>query len=318
MESNKVAVVALGGNAISPGGETDTIHNQFRQTRKSLASIVELIRGGYRLVITHGNGPQVGNAMLRVEMARGKAPELPVGVCVADVAGGMGYMIEQSLQNRLHREGIDKKVTTIITQVLVDRDDPAMARPSKYVGSFYIEGEADKLCDEMSWVMGREKEVEKGWRRLVLSPLPSKVLSAGIIKLLVESGIIVITAGGGGIPVYIEEDEALEGIDGVVDKDRTSAVLGNEIGADLFIILTDVGKVALNYGTESQVDIDVMTIAQANEHLAAGQFPPGNMGPKIEAAIDFLKKGGKKVIIASIRDAYKAVEGRAGTMIVPV
>ncbi len=316
MKTSKVAVVALGGNAISPLGETDTIYNQFRHTRESLASIVELIREGYRLVITHGNGPQVGNAMLRVEMARGKAPELPVGICVADVSGGMGYMIEQSLQNRLLLEGIDRQVATVLTQVIVDRNDPEMAKPSKFVGSFYTEREATALRKEMSWEMGKEKNAERGWRRLVLSPLPCKVLSAGIIKMLVDAGIIVVTAGGGGIPAYIQEDGTLEGVDGVIDKDRTSAVLGSEIGADLLVILTDVGKVALNFGTESQTDIDEMTVSQAAAYLAAGHFPSGNMGPKIKAAIDFLEKGGKKVVIASLAEAYDAVEGKAGTYIV--
>ena len=315
MAEKRVTVVALGGNAISPGGEVDTIPNQFRHTRESLGSVVELIREGSRLVITHGNGPQVGNAMLRVEMARGRAPELPVGICVADIAGGMGYMIEQSLQNRLHCDGIDREVTTLITQVIVDGDDPSMANPRKFVGVRYSEKEARVLMEEMGWKMGRDGK--NGWRRVVPSPLPRKVVSAGIIKRLVESGIIVVTAGGGGIPVYVEEDGTLEGVDGVVDKDRTAAVLGSEIGAKLLVILTDVGKVAIDYGTEEQKDLDVINVMQAVQYFEDGQFPPGNMGPKIEAAIDFLKNGGERVVIASISEAYEAVEGRAGTQILP-
>ncbi len=315
MTGKKVAVVALGGNAISPVGEVDTIPNQFRHTRESLGSIVELVREGYQLVITHGNGPQVGNAMLRVEMTRGKAPEIPIGVCVADIAGGMGYMIEQSLQNRLCHEGIDREVVTVITQVIVDRDDPSMENPGKYVGAHYSEEDARVLVDEMNWIMKRDGEL--GMRRVVSSPLPRKVVSAGIVRGLVESGIIVITAGGGGIPVYIQEDGSLEGVDAVIDKDRTAAVLGNEIGAKLLVILTDIGKVAIDYGTDKQKDLDEMSVTQAVQYFNDDQFPPGNMGPKIEAAIGFLKNGGERVVIASISEAYDAVEGMAGTNILP-
>ncbi len=316
MTENRVAVVALGGNAISPDGEIDTIPNQFRHTRESLASIVELIRDGYRLVVTHGNGPQVGNAMLRVEMARDKAPELPIGICVADTAGGMGYMIEQSLQNRLIHEGIDRVVATLITQVIVDRNDPSMAEPGKFVGVRYTEGEARKLSEELGW---RMKEVKPSvWRRVVPSPIPKKVVSADIIRRLVEAGIIVVTAGGGGIPVYVETDGTLEGVDSVIDKDRTSAILGVEIGAELLVILTNIRKVAIHFGTDRQEDIDTINLEQAVHYFEEDHFPSGNMGPKIEAAIDFLEGGGERVVIASIDEAYEAVEGRAGTHIVPV
>jgi carbamate kinase len=313
LTEKKVAVVALGGNAISPPGEVDTIPNQFQHTRESLGSIVELVREGYQLVITHGNGPQVGNAMLRVEMTRGKAPELPIGVCVADIAGGMGYMIDQSLQNRLNHEGIDREVATVITQVVVDADDPSMENPGKYVGAHYSEEDARALVEEMNWNMKQDGKL--GMRRVVSSPVPRNVVSAGIVRRLVESGIIVITAGGGGIPVYIEGDGSLEGVDAVIDKDRTAAVLGTDIGAKLLVILTDVRKVAVDYGTEKQNDLDEMSMTQAVQYLKDGQFPPGNMGPKIEAAIGFLKNGGERVVIASISEAYDAVEGMAGTQI---
>jgi len=312
---NRVAVVALGGNAISPRGERDTIPNQFRHTRESLASIVELIRGGYLLAITHGNGPQVGYAMLRVEMARGKVPELPVGICVADIAGGMGYMIEQSLQNRLHREGIRREVITLVTQVIVDRDDPSMTNPRKYVGAYYSEQEAGRLMGETGWKMSPDGK--KGWRRVVPSPAPRKIVSAHVIRRMVEEGIIVVTAGGGGVPVCVEADGTYEGVDGVVDKDRASAVLGTEIGASLLVILTEVSRVALNFGKPGQVDLDKITAAEASSYLKEGHFPAGNMGPKIEAAIDFLGHGGDRVVIASIEEAFEAVEGRAGTQIVP-
>ncbi len=315
MMSGKLAVVALGGNAISPGREVDTIANQFHHSRESLGSVVRLIREGYNLAITHGNGPQVGNAMMRVEMARAVAPELPVGICVADVAGGMGYMIEQSLGNRLLLEGIERDIVTIITQVVVDRDDPSMTNPNKFVGLHYTEREAKKLVEEMGWDMRREGE--SGWRRVVPSPLPRRVLSAGVIKRLADDGIIVVTAGGGGVPAYVENDGTLEGVDGVIDKDRTSAILASEIGASLLVILTDTKKVYLHFGTESQEEIDVMDIHQAAAYLEEGHFPRANMGPKIEAAIDFLQRGGEGVVIASIGEAFEAVEGRAGTRIVP-
>jgi carbamate kinase len=309
------AVVALGGNAISPKKEPDTIANQFRHTRESLGGIVDLIRKGYRIAITHGNGPQVGNAMLRVEMARGRAPELPLGICVADVAGGMGYMIEQSLQNRLRYEGIDRRVATVITQVIVDRNDPSLLDPNKFVGARYDEDEADRLRQEMGWRM--EADGEWGCRRVVPSPLPGQVLSADIIRMLVESDVIVVTAGGGGVPVYVEEDGTFEGLDAVVDKDRTSAILALEIGAELLVILTDVSRVALDYGKETQKDIDRMTLSEASRYLKEGHFPRGTMGPKIKAAIDFLSGGGEEVIIASIHEAFEAVEGMEGTHIVP-
>jgi carbamate kinase len=316
MTENRVAVVALGGNAISPDGEIDTVPNQFRHTRESLVSIVELIREGYRLVVTHGNGPQVGNAMLRVEMARDKAPELPIGICVADTAGGMGYMIEQSLQNRLIYEGIDREVATLITQVIVDKDDPSMTDPWKFVGVHYSEEEARKLTEEMGWQMKQVKS--SAWRRVVPSPIPRKVVSADIIRRLVEAGIIVVTAGGGGIPVYVETDGTLEGVDSVIDKDRTSAILGVEIRAELLVILTNIRKVAIHFGTDRQEDLDTINLEQAIQYFEEGHFPSGNMGPKIEAAVDFLKGGGERVVIASIDEAFEAVEGRAGTQIVPV
>ena len=265
-------------------------------------------------MITHGNGPQVGNAMLRVEMAREKAPELPIGICVADTAGGMGYMIEQSLQNRLLLEGIDRRVATVITQVVVDRDDPSMTEPMKFVGARYSEEEARVLTAEMGWRM--REEGNSVWRRVVPSPVPRRVVSADIVRHLVEDGVIVVTAGGGGIPVYVEADGTYEGVDAVIDKDRTSAVLARDIGARLLVILTDVPKVALHFGTERQKDLDLLDLDEAVRYLEEGHFPSGSMGPKVEAAIDFLRGGGERVVIGSIDEAFESVEGRAGTQIV--
>lgn len=314
-KGTKTAVVALGGNAITKKGVPDTIANQFEHTRQSLAGIVPLIEDGYGLVITHGNGPQVGNALLRVEAARGMAPILPIGICVADTEGGMGYMIEQSLQNRLRREGIERGVVTIVTQVLVDKDDPSIKDPSKYVGQFYEYDEARKFAKERGWTV--KKDSDRGWRRVVPSPIPYKTINAEAIKILVERDYVVIAAGGGGVPAYVDENGDYEGVDAVVDKDRASALLAGEIGADLLIILTGVDKVALNFGKLDQRFLDRVTFSEMKKYAEEGHFPPGSMGPKIEAALSFLEGGGDEVIITSIEKAYDAVEGDEGTRIVP-
>lgn len=311
----KTAVVALGGNAITRKEEEDTITRQFANTRESLGGIVELIRDGYNLAVTHGNGPQVGNAILRVELARGKAPLLPLGVCVADTEGGMGYMIEQSLQNRLRKEGIRRDVVTIVTQVIVDRNDPSIREPTKFIGQFYTRQEAKKHAKAKGWVVKEDRP--KAWRRVVSSPIPLEIVEKKTIKSLVEKGVIVIAAGGGGVPVCVERNGSLEGLDAVIDKDRASAVLARDIDAELLLILTEVEKVALNFGTLLQIDLDKLTVEEARKYQKEHHFPPGSMGPKIEAAIQFLESGGKEVIITSIPKAYDAVKKKtAGTRMV--
>lgn len=308
----KKAVIALGGNAISTTGKED-IHEQFTNTRRSLGGIVELVQEGFNLAITHGNGPQVGNALLRVERTADKIPALPLGIIVADTEGGMGYMIEQSLQNRLHRLGIKRSVITIVTQVVVDPDDPSIVNPTKFVGPFYTKRQAENLRRYFNWVI--KKDANKGYRRVVPSPVPRRIVNRKIIQQLVDQGAIVVAVGGGGIPVYTESDGTYEGVDAVVDKDRASAVLAHDIGARTLLILTNVEHVFLNYDKPDQKKLECMTVEEARRYLEDGQFPPGNMGPKIEAAIMFIKNGGDEVIITSPDKAKQALWGYAGTRI---
>jgi carbamate kinase len=311
-----VAVVALGGNAISSPDETDTITNQFRHTRDALVGVVDLVRRGYRVAVTHGNGPQVGNALLRVELAKGKAPVLPLGVIVADTEGGMGYMIEQCLQNMLlRRGGLRHEVVTVVSQVLVDPKDPALLNPTKFIGQFYSEEEAKRLAASEGWAV--KPYGERGWRRVVGSPDPLQILNGPTIKQLITMDKIVIAAGGGGIPVYRESDGWLEGVDAVIDKDRASAILALDIGAQELFILTETEYVALDFGKVNQRNLRRVTLSEIVRHDAEGHFPPGNMGPKIEAAIKFLRKGGRRVIICALSKFMESLDGKSGTTIVP-
>ena len=311
---SKTAVVALGGNAIGTTGRED-IHQQFANTRKSLSGILELVKEGYQLAITHGNGPQVGNALLRVERTMDTIPALPLGVIVADTEGGMGYMIEQSLQNKLHREGISRKVVTIVTQMIVDRNDPSILNPTKPIGPFYTKEQAERLAKINGWII--KEDAGRGFRRLVPSPIPTEIVEKDIIKFLVQSGTIVIAAGGGGAPVYVEEDGTYEGVDAVVDKDRASAVLARDIGAEALVILTSVDKVCLNYMNPDERPLSWVSVTEVKRYMAEGHFPQGSMGPKIGAAIQFLEAGGKQVIITSPGLIKEALEGKAGTKFIP-
>ena len=312
---NRTVVVALGGNAITREFEEGNIYQQFANTRRSLVSVLEMIAEGYRMILTHGNGPQVGNALIRVEECRHLVPPIPLGVLVADTEGGMGYMIEQSLQNMLHRRGIRKKVITLLNQVVVDKNDPSILNPTKFVGPFFKTADLKRLRSERGWVMKRDST--RGWRRVVPSPIPLEIVEMDTIRYLLDAGCVLIACGGGGIPVYIEEDRTYEGIDGVIDKDRVAAVLARDVGAHELHLLTVVDKVALNFGTPEQVDLDRITASRMREHLEDGEFPPGSMGPKIEAALQFLEEGGEEVMISSVERATEARHGKTGTRIVP-
>ena len=316
MDHKKIIVVALGGNAISQQFEEGNIHQQFAHTRQSLKGVVELIAQDYRVLVTHGNGPQVGNALIRVEESRNLVPVLPLGVIVADTEGGMGYMIEQCLQNKMRDRGIFREVATIVTQILVNPDDPSISDPSKFVGPFYDNEKVEEMRNRPGWVL--KEDPGRGWRRVVPSPIPIEIVAKKIIKLLVENDIVVIAAGGGGIPVYIDKKNGwYEGIDAVIDKDLASAILARDVNADELMILTAVEKVALNFKKPNQKDLDTISLQEAKRYLDDGHFPAGSMGPKIKAAINFLESGGKRVIITSIEKSVEAVHGKAGTTILP-
>ena len=314
-ERGPVAVVALGGNAITREFEEGNIKQQFANTRRALTGVVDLVEHGYRLAITHGNGPQVGNALIRVEATRNIVPPIPLGVLVADLEGGMGYMIAQTMQNKLAARHIGRSVVVVLAQTLVAKDDPSISNPTKFVGPFYKQEDVERLRTERGYVI--KEDPGRGFRRVVASPKPLEVIEAASIRQLVEQGTIVITVGGGGIPVYWKESGQLEGVDAVIDKDRASAVLAREIKAEELFIFTSVDKVALNYKKANQVNLDTLTTKDAKRYLDQGQFPAGSMGPKIEAAVDFLQHGGKRVLICSIDNIHDALAGNAGTEILP-
>jgi len=306
----RLAVVAIGGNSITRSGQRGTIPEQFANTRETSRHIAGMIERGYDVVVTHGNGPQVGNILLRAELAVTVLPPLPLDTCGADSQGGMGYMIQQVLGDVLRERGIRKDAVTVVTQVLVDRDDPAFGRPTKPIGPFYTREEAGRKQYEQGWSVVEDSN--RGWRRVVPSPMPKRVIEAASIKALLASGAVVIAAGGGGIPV-VEEDGHLKGVEAVIDKDHASRLLGNEIGARLLLISTAVEQVALNHGTPDERRLSRLSVADARKHLAEGQFPSGSMGPKIQAGIDFLEGGGEEVIITSPECIALALDGKSGT-----
>jgi carbamate kinase len=308
-----ILVVALGGNAITREEDTGTIPEQFENTRISLGPVADLIAGGRKVVLTHGNGPQVGNYLIRVERARDEVPVLPLPIIVADLQGGMGYMIAQVLGDLLARGSRPRLVTTVLTRVRIDETDPSLRDPSKFVGPFYEEQEAHRLAEQRRWTI--KQDSNRGWRRVVPSPLPLEIVEAEVIRDLIDRGVIVVAAGGGGIPVRRTEQGSWEGIDGVIDKDRASAVLARDIGASELLILTGVPAVALDFGTPQQRDLRRLTRMEAQRYLEQGQFPPGSMGPKIEAALTFLEGGGRRVYIGALDRAAAVLEGRCGTLL---
>ena len=306
------AVIALGGNALAPAGEKSTIYDQFRHARESLGPIVDLARDGWNLCVVHGNGPQVGDELVRNESARREASPLPLGVLVAATAGWIGYMVQQSIENALRCAGSTRDVATIITQVHVCADDPALKSPTKFIGQALSAERADEMRREGHAV----KEDGRGnLRRVVGSPAPQAIHELRIIRRLVEEGTLVIACGGGGAPIYDDPVKGWEGIDAVVDKDLAAAVLARDLGATLLLILTDVDAVYANWGTSQQQPLRRLTADAAAEMDRAGAFGEGSMAPKIRAAIDFARRTGGRAIITELSRGREAVRGEAGTTI---
>jgi len=309
-------VVALGGNAILQPGQKGTAQEQMENIDTACEHLKDIISSGkYRVVITHGNGPQVGNVLLQNEAASSLVPVMPLDVCGAATQGTIGYMIQQTLANRLRAAGLKHNITTVVTQVIVDENDPAFKKPTKPVGSFYSKEEAQQLRRDRGWVI--VKDSGRGYRRVVPSPKPLKIQETRIIKDMLDSGEIVIAVGGGGIPVVREKDRSLRGIEAVIDKDLATERLAEDIHAEVFMVLTDVKQVMLNYGEVDEVGIARMTVAEAENYLREGQFGEGSMKPKVEAGVNFIKAGGEKMIITALNKAPKALEGKAGTIIIP-
>ena len=313
MANSKIVMIALGGNALSLKSETGTITQQFRHTKSSLKRVMHFVRANYNICITHGNGPQVGAELSRNEIAAEKIPPLPFGVLVANTQGAMGYMIQQSLQNALYSEDSNREVVSFISQMKVNGGDPEIGNPSKFIGVSYTNDKARKYMSKYGWEM---REQEPGlWRRVVPSPDPLYIFNGKSIKHLVDFGTIVIAGGGGGIPAYNLEDGSLEGLNGVIDKDMTAALLGRIIKAQELFIITDVDNIYLNFKTDSQKIIRNTTAKDVEQWLKDGQFWRGTMEPKIKAALYFLNHHGKEVIITSIDNIEKAIKKKAGTRI---
>ncbi|MGQ9477118.1 MAG: carbamate kinase [Candidatus Bipolaricaulia bacterium] len=310
----ELVVVALGGNAILQPGQRGTFAEQMANVRITCEQLAEMVVSGrYKLVITHGNGPQVGNILLQNELAKEVAAPMPLDVCGAESQGLIGYMIQQTLHNILAERGHEEiPIATIVTQVIVDKDDPAFRNPSKPVGPFYSETEAKRLAAEKSYHV--KEDAGRGWRRVVPSPDPKAIVEKEAIRTLLENRTIVIASGGGGIPV-IREGGRLIGVEAVIDKDLAGERLAADVGAQTFLILTDVEQVKLHYKTLKERPISNMTLEEAKRYYAEGHFAPGSMGPKVRAAIRFIESGGKRAIITSLGKALLALEGRAGTTI---
>jgi carbamate kinase len=304
-------VIALGGNAVIKKYQRGTVYEQFANARASLKDVVPLVQEGYELIITHGNGPQVGNILIRVEESIETAYDLPLGVCVAESQGEMGYMIAQTLQNFFILNKIEKEVISLLTQVVVDPDHPATFTPSKPIGP-YLDAEQVKSLEERK--IPYIDDAGRGLRRIVPSPIPLKVVEGKLIRRLLDEGVLVVAAGGGGMPVYVDHRGCFEGVDAVVDKDLASSLLATEVDADEFIILTATDKVSLNYQKPDQVDLDRLTVGEARKYQDEGHFPPGSMGPKIDSAVRFLEAGGSRVIITSAERLLDAVQGMSGTL----
>ncbi|MBP1647559.1 MAG: carbamate kinase [Bacteroidetes bacterium] len=308
-----LVLVAVGGNALIRGNQKGTAQEQFENAVDTAAAVVRLLRAGHRVVLTHGNGPQVGAALTRSELAAAYAYRLPLDCCVANTQGEIGYVLQYAMWQMLQQEGLKTPVVSLVTQVLVDKNDPAFKNPTKPIGPWYTKDVAARYRDLFDWTI---VEVPgRGFRRVVPSPEPVEIIELDAIRACVDRGLVVIAAGGGGVPVFNDHD-ITKGVEAVIDKDQTSAILASQLNADVFAIATDVDRVSLNYGKPSQRPLDLLTADECRRYLQEGQFPAGSMGPKITAALKFLERGGKDAVITNSGHLVDAVEGKAGTHIV--
>jgi carbamate kinase len=312
--SNKLAVVALGGNALLRGDQIGTIEEQEENTTRTLENLVFLINEGYDIVITHGNGPQVGNILMRNDAGEQmyNIAQMPVDICVADSQGGIGYMIERMFRNVLNKYGIEKNVICIVTQVVVDKNDPAFNDPQKRIGKIYSSTEADELSRKKGWIFREEVKIEGGFRRVVPSPVPVGIMNHSVIRDLAAQGNIVIAAGGGGVPVYIDEKKDVRPAEVVIDKDLASSLLATLIGADEFYILTDVPYIYINYKKPDQEIKEFLNYADTLKYLNEGQFAKGSMAPKIQACLNFIGRGGRMSVIT---EAFRLADKKYGSRI---
>jgi carbamate kinase len=309
----KIALIAFGGNAILPENRRGLQSEQVKNAQKAARLMIHVVKKGYDLIIVHGNGPQVGNLLMQMEEAINKIPPFSLEICDAMTEGSMGYMLERAIINELRKNSLDREVATLITQVVVDKEDTAFDNPTKPIGPFYAKYRAQMLARQKKWKM--IEDAGRGYRKVVPSPRPIDIVPKRVIQDLVHSGKIVITAGGGGIPIIIDGNGLFQGVEAVIDKDHAASLIASEGKADLFIILTNVNRVFLNYGKPDEKPIDEMSVDQAQTYLDQGQFPPGSMGPKIQAAIDYIHHGGKEVLITSANHLKAALLSRSGTKI---
>jgi carbamate kinase len=313
IDASRTALVAIGGNSLIRAGEKGTIAEQLANTRRTAKAVVGLIQDGFSLVLTHGNGPQVGAALLRSERASDQVYGQSLDVCDANTQGEIGYLLQQSLHNELEAAGLNVPVVTLLSQTVVADDDPAMQHPTKPIGPFYSRRDAEDRARQLGWRV--VEDAARGYRRVVPSPEPIEIVEEPVIRMLLERGVLVVAAGGGGIPV-VRTAEGLRGVEAVIDKDRASALLASRLGVDCFIVSTDADRVYLDYRKPTQRALGRVTAAEMEAHFAAGQFPPGTMGPKIESALRFLNAGGREVIITSYEHLRSAAGGDAGTHVV--
>lgn len=311
---NSVAVVAFGGNAILKSDQRGTQEEQMRNADEACDLMAQMVQRGFDLVIVHGNGPQVGNVLIQMEEGVTKVPSFSLDVCVAVTEGSMGYMLERSLRNQLRKRHLEKQIACLMTQVMVDPRDPAFENPSKPIGPFFTAFRAAALKKEKKWPMVEDSG--RGYRRVVASPIPQRIINVDVIRALLRDGISVIAAGGGGIPAYYDAHDNIKGVEAVIDKDYTSSLLASELNSDIFVILTNVDAVSIHFGKKTQKNLVRVRLKEVRRYYEKGHFPPGSMGPKIKAAMDYIERGGREVLITSARELPRALRGKAGTRIV--